>query len=109
MMSVKKFDITIREGKGFDPAVLIKGLKAKYGGLYTKKLKIENLTYDNEVVSEKVSGLQNSIRRGKKLPPIIVIPTNEKDVYKVVDGNHRVAAYLREGIHEIEALIPNGT
>ena len=71
------------------------------------KLKIDQIYYSDQIYPRTslnyihVEQLADAIKAGYKLPPIIIADVDgQKNV--LIDGLHRIKAYLRVGIEEIE-------
>lgn len=55
----------------------------------------------------KVEAIAQAIEDGKKLDPVVLVDTGE-DKLEVADGYHRLLAYQRAGVDEVDAYVGSG-
>jgi ParB-like chromosome segregation protein Spo0J len=60
-------------------------------------------TIHHHLDQSKISGLMSSIAEGFPLPPVFVLMAD--GVVKILDGHHRVAAWLRSGMTGIPVIV----
>ncbi len=68
-------------------------------------LAMDKIVADAKVFPEAVEKYKVKIRKGQKLPPIIVVKHPKFDVYAVLDGHHRYYAYAELGWKELECAL----
>ena len=102
-----RYYFQIRNGKGLNPDKLIDQLRKKYGDVKLSRIPIHLLTFDNEIQTAKVAQLCRDMTRGKRMPPIVADYCSDAGgKFKILDGNHRVAAALRLGRKLVLAWVP---
>ncbi len=68
-------------------------------------LPIEKIVADTKVSVEAIELYKQKIKRGDKIPPIIVVKHPRFEVYAVLDGHHRYYACLEMDRKEIECAL----
>lgn len=104
-MAAVKVYFQVRDGVSLNPERLKEVLERKYGPLVLESVLVGQCDLENEVQSEKVQAMVAALEAGQDMPPVVLAPSTGGR-YRVLDGNHRVAAAQQVGRSVVQAWVP---